>query len=112
MSGVSGILNNNGAYDIGAFAKSLNIKGMGRNNLFKYLKHKKILMSNNSPYQKHAQHFEIKYTEKNGRTYEKTLITPLGIKYVIEQLYKDNYIQKFSKEKIQQIIESLTDENK
>ena len=112
LSGVSGILNNNSAYDVGAFAKSLNIKGMGRNNLFKFLRNENILMENNEPYQNHIQHFEVKYTEKNGKTYTKTLITPLGIKYVIEQLYKGGYIQKFSKEKIQQITESLTDKNR
>ena len=85
---------------------------MGRNNLFKFLRNENILMENNEPYQNHIQHFEVKYTEKNGKTYTKTLITPLGIKYVIEQLYKGDYIQKFSKEKIQQITESLTDENR
>lgn len=40
------------AIEMGHVAKVLNIKGYGRNNLFEYLRSKKVLDKNNIPYQK------------------------------------------------------------
>lgn len=57
--------------DMGTVAKVLNIKGVGRNKLFEILRGKKILMSNNQPYQKYIdsgwfRQIESKFNLPNG----------------------------------------------
>ena len=57
--------------DMGTVAKVLNIKGVGRNKLFEILRDKKILMSNNQPYQKYIDNgwfrqIESKFNLPNG----------------------------------------------
>lgn len=57
--------------DMGTVAKVLNIKGVGRNKLFEILRDKKILMSNNQPYQKYIDNgwfiqIENKFNLPNG----------------------------------------------
>lgn len=57
--------------DMGTVAKVLNIKGVGRNKLFEILRDKKILMSNNQPYQKYIdsgwfRQIESKFNLPNG----------------------------------------------
>lgn len=39
-------------FEMSAVAKTINFKGMGRNNLFQYLRSKEILRYNDEPYQK------------------------------------------------------------
>lgn len=69
-------------------AKVLNFKGYGRNNLFEFLRQKKVLMSNNIPYQRYvdAGYFKVveKKFDKNGETviYAKTLVFQKGIEYI------------------------------
>lgn len=57
--------------DIGTVAKILNVKGVGRNKLFEILRDKKVLMSNNQPYQKYIDNgwfrqIESKFNLPNG----------------------------------------------
>jgi len=70
-------------------AKVLEIKGLGRNNLFKILREKKILMDNNTPYQEYVDRgyfrvIESKYTKPSGETCIsiKTLVYQKGVEYI------------------------------
>lgn len=77
------------AIEIASVAKVLGISGMGRDNLFAFLRDKKILMSNNQPYQKYvdAGYFRVleqKYNKPNGDTCIsiKTLVFQKGVDYI------------------------------
>lgn len=77
------------AVAIGDVAKVLGIKGVGRNNLFEILREKKILMSDNQPYQKYIDNgyfrvIEQKYRKPDGETVIsfKTLVYQKGIDYI------------------------------
>jgi phage antirepressor YoqD-like protein len=95
-------------YDIVADSKSalsmqivasvLNIRGMGRNNLFKFLRTLKILNNNNNPYRPHIDAGRFRVVE---RSFERrgeicvaptTLVLQKGIKYILEHLKKAGYI--------------------
>lgn len=103
-------INTNGLYDVGTYAKILESKELGRTRLFAWLKDKKILMSNNTPYQAYVDYFKVipvvnQYTH---RTDYKTLIRPKGITYIYKKLVKDGKV--FSKP-IDQVIEELSNLN-
>lgn len=78
-------------------AKVLGIKGMGRNNLFEFLRQQKVLMPNNIPYQKYQDlgYFRV-IEQKYTKNYEecinfKTLVYQKGIDFIrklINQKYK------------------------
>ena len=98
--------NSNNCFDIGVFAKILDIPHMGRNNLYSWLRKQRFLMHENSPYSKYSEYFKIlpvqnKYT---GRTDSKTLIKAKGIKYIFEKLIKDG---KVIPKSINEVIEDL-----
>lgn len=85
--------NNANNFDIGDFAKILDIKGMGRNKMLEWLREQKILMSGtnkNMPYQQHiGNHFKVTYVNtKNNLTVAKTLLTGSGVIYVVKRLIK------------------------
>lgn len=69
-------------------AKVLNIKGMGRNNLFEFLREQKILMRNNLPYEKYVDRGYFRVIEqKYTKNYEecinfKTLVYQRGIDFI------------------------------
>jgi len=70
-------------------AKNVNIKGLGRNKMFAFLRYHKILMLNNDPYQKYvdAGYFRsIQSTwidKSNGRhLYFKTVVFQKGIEFI------------------------------
>lgn len=72
-----------------AVAKTMGIHGIGRNNLFKILRDKKILKENNLPYQEFVDRgyfrvVESKYTKASGETciYIKTLVYQKGVDYI------------------------------
>ena len=76
------------AIDIGNCAKVLN-RSIGRNNLFEFLRNKKILQSDNIPYQKYIDSgyfrvIETKYTMPSGETKIslKTLVLQKGVAYI------------------------------
>lgn len=69
---------------------------IGRNKLFEWLREKKILMSNNNPYQRFIDQgfFQLKEITKNtpygDKIFLKTLVTGKGQIYIIQKL-KDEY---------------------
>ncbi len=76
------------AIDIGNCAKVLN-RNIGRNNLFEFLRNKKILQADNIPYQKYIDSgyfrvIETKYTIPSGETKIslKTLVLQKGVAYI------------------------------
>ena len=103
-------INANGFYDVGTYAKILESKELGRNRLYEWLRDKKILMSDNTPYQSYVDYFKVipvvnKFT---NRTDYKTLIKPKGIAYIYKKLVKDGKV--FSKP-LEQVIEELSNLN-
>ena len=85
------------AIDIGNCAKVLN-RSIGRNNLFEFLRNKKILQPDNIPYQKYIDSgyfrvIETKYTIPSGETKIslKTLVLQKGVAY-INKLLKEREI--------------------
>lgn len=80
--------------DIGKMAKLANEENIriGRNTLFRWLKGRKILMSNNIPYQQFIDrgYFVVKESvyEKHGmqKTYQQTYVTGKGQQYIIRLL--------------------------
>lgn len=76
------------AIDIGNCAKVLN-RNIGRNNLFEFLRNRKVLQQDNIPYQKYIDSgyfrvIETKYTIPSGETKIslKTLVLQKGIAYI------------------------------
>lgn len=80
--------------DIGRMAKLANEENIriGRNTLFRWLKGRKILMSNNIPYQQFIDrgYFVVKESvyEHHGmqKTYQQTYVTGKGQQYIIRLL--------------------------
>ena len=75
--------------DIGQAAKVLNIKGIGRNNLFEFLREQEIINSSNIPFQKYVDRgyfrlIETKYTKPDGSTHInlKTVVYQKGLDYI------------------------------
>lgn len=82
-----------GYYDMGDFAKILGINDLGRNNMFKWLRSKKILMADNVPYQHYVKYFKVVPTvAKNGYKSNKTLLRPNGIEYIVKKLIEDGRV--------------------
>ena len=76
------------AIDIGNCAKVLN-RNIGRNNLFEFLRNRKVLQQDNIPYQKYIDSgyfrvIETKYTISSGETKIslKTLVLQKGVAYI------------------------------
>lgn len=76
------------AIDIGNCAKVLN-RNIGRNNLFEFLRNRKVLQQDNIPYQKYIDNgyfrvIETKYTIPSGETKIslKTLVLQKGVAYI------------------------------
>lgn len=86
--------------DMNQVAKTLNVKGLGRNNLFKFLREQNVLMENNQHYQQYmdAGYFkliEVKWTDPKSEMINvstKTMIFQRGVNF-IDKLVK----QKFNK---------------
>ena len=98
--------NSTKVWDIGTFSKILDIKGLGRNNLFDWLRGQKFLMSNNAPYSTHVEHFKVLPVKNNftGRVDDKTMIKAKGVKYIFDKLIKDG---KVIPKSINEVIEEL-----
>ena len=84
-------------FDIGDFAKVLNLKGMGRNKLMEWLREEKILMgepNKNIPYQQHTgNHFKVVYVETKKGIVSKTVLTGLGVTYIVKRLIKAGILE-------------------
>ena len=79
--------------DMGDVAKVLNIPGMGRNNLFAFLRGKKILMHDNQPYQEYISRgyfrtVEAAFTTANGSVHPvmKTVVFQKGLDFIRKTL--------------------------
>lgn len=93
------VAGSNDAVSMNKVAKCLNFAKMGRNNLFKFLREKNVLMSNNLPYQQYIDsgHFRVieqKYTGKDGmpQINYKTLVYQKGLDYIRRLLLKHGYV--------------------
>lgn len=88
------VSNTENIIDMNAMAKLARAENIpiGRNRLFRWLKEKSILMSNNLPYQKHIEsgYFKVKENvfEVDGmtRTFQQTFVTGKGQLYIIGRL--------------------------
>ena len=100
--------NGSNLFDIGAFSKILNIKGLGRNKMFEWLRDNKILMKSkahiNEPYQNQMDHFEVIQVETPRGNVNKTLLKGAGVKYLVKKLIADG---KLSSEKYDNIMQEL-----
>lgn len=96
-------MNSKGYTDIRKVAKIINErlegKPMGQNNLFQFLKEKKLLISSYEPYQKYINQklFVLKtgtYKDSKGKEfpYSRVFVTPKGIEYI------SNLIKQYNKE--------------
>lgn len=103
--------NGKNCYDIGSFAKQINIKNFGRNKLFEWMRDKSILRYNNEPYQQYVDYFKVIYINKNGYENSKTLLTGKGIGYIIKRLIKDGKIS-YSYDEAMGKLNNLKEENK
>lgn len=79
--------------DMGTVAKVLNIKGLGRNKIFEILRDKKVLQSDNKPYQKYVDRgyfrlVESKFNKPDGSTHVniKTVVYQKGLDYIRKQV--------------------------
>jgi anti-repressor protein len=85
-------------YTMSEAAKLIGVPGMGRTNLYKFLKQSGIIMGNNEPYQQYIEKGYFKYVVKeitNGHgkviRYEAvTLASAKGIEYIKKLLTKKN----------------------
>lgn len=85
-----------GLTDVATFSKNLGVKGLGRNNMYKFLKDNNYLMNDNSPYQRYIDQgiFLVKPSGHhivNGETIQdfKSYITKKGVDYLINKLKED-----------------------
>jgi len=100
-----------GADPMGKVAKVLDL-GIGRNQLFSFLRNNGILMDDNEPYQRYmtSGYFKVvmyKY-ESSGNiiTHYKTLVTKKGVNFILKK-----YLEKYpecSKSDVDQIIQKAT----
>lgn len=83
------------AISIGDLSKILGIKGYGRNNLFEFLRNKKVLMENNTPMQRYQDMglfrvIEQKFMKDNEPCINiKTLVYQKGVQYVRDLINKE-----------------------
>lgn len=90
------------AIDIGEFSKVVKneVIDIGRNRLFKWLRDKKFLMSNNVPYQRYVDNdwFRVieltKETSYGVKCFTKTLITGKGQVQILEKIREDFIIEE------------------
>ena len=89
-----------GLIDVDTFSKTLNIKELGRNNMYKWLRENKYLMRNNKPYQHYINQGLFKLKSVGYRTncigeqipLFKTYISIKGCGYLLDKLVNQGYI--------------------
>lgn len=101
------VLDTKSSYDIGTFAKILEVADMGRNNMFKWMRSVGILMDGNVPYQQYAKYFKVIPVERNGYTNYKTLLRPNGVEYIVKRLIKEGEVLPKSVNDILSELESI-----
>lgn len=107
------LINKDACWSVETFSKVLNISGMGRNNMFKWMRDKEILKYNNIPYQKYAKYFEVTpvYISRTGQTKLMAKINHKGIIYLHKRLVKDELISTKSIEEILDELNTYTQES-
>ncbi|MBF4804988.1 MAG: phage antirepressor KilAC domain-containing protein [Pseudoleptotrichia goodfellowii] len=88
----------NAVVDIGEVSKTLNFKGVGRNNLFAILRQQGILNSNNEPYQEYVNRGYFKliptnYVDNFGNRKMKVVAYMKGIEAISKLLLKLGYVK-------------------
>lgn len=75
-------------------AKTLNIKGIGRNKLIALLRDHGVLQKNNEPYQTYVNrgYFEVGQVEKNGFKFSQTLVTGKGMEWMNKKMKEWGYL--------------------
>lgn len=106
QSTLNKFLSTKGLYDIGTFAKVLDIPKLGRNNMFKWFKTHNYLMSSNEPYQQYMKYFSVKNVERNSIVVTKTLLKPEGVIYFYKKISQEFNIDKT----IEQVSKELKEE--
>lgn len=96
-------------YDMNAFSKAIAIKGLGRNNMFEWLRNKGILRYNNEPFQQYLHYFKVIYTPNpnNNKMNIKTLVRPNGVPYIFKKLVEDG---KMISKSVDEILSELEPE--
>lgn len=88
------IIENDRLFDMNDVSKFIKVKGLGRNNLFRYLRSKNILLDGNKPKQQFIDrgYFETKisYIQQMDSTSSTTYVTAKGIEYIIKVIQKDS----------------------
>jgi toxin-antitoxin system, toxin component, bro family len=84
--------------DIGEVSKTLNFKGVGRNNLFAILRQQGILNSNNEPYQEYVNRGYFKliptnYVDNFGNRKMKVVAYMKGVEVISKLLLKLGYVK-------------------
>jgi len=90
--------------NIGDFAKQLNIKGFGRNSLFKFLKDQGIIDARNIPYQRYMdagyfglikQRYSISLGDsgKMDKVSHKPVLTVSGCRYIANKLIEKGILK-------------------
>ncbi|MDB9374060.1 phage antirepressor KilAC domain-containing protein [Nodularia sphaerocarpa] len=81
---------------VGEVSKLLSISGMGRNNLFHFLRSENILQEDNLPYQRfiNSKHFTVaeKSNKYNNEVYLVTLVTQKGVYFIKRRLEKAGWV--------------------
>lgn len=91
-----------GAYHMSEVAKLIEVPGIGRNNLFTFLREKNVLMENNQPYQHYVDsaHFRViqnHFTNPKTGGIElrlTTLVYPKGVRLIRELLIKEGFFPR------------------
>lgn len=111
---VDEFLSDDGLYSVNDVSKILGIKGLGRNNLYKYLRENKIIMTDTyidykGRKQSGARHYEAYASYTNNQQYFEhrvrdtqigydtvkqnvAMFTPTGVQWIIKRLQKDGYM--------------------
>ena len=108
-------LNSDRVYKVNTVAKCMAIKSMGRNNMFKYLRLKGVLMDGTrEPYSSYINSGYVKAVEEtfigtNNRETTELVIrfTPKGIEWLYRSLKRDGYIKS---ESLEDMIENIRNE--
>ena len=88
-------LDTDGLTDISSFSKSLGIKKLGRNNLYKWMRENKYLDKDNKPYQKYIEQ-ELFLLKPNGSHKVNDEVIP-DFKVFLTKKGVDKFINKFIK---------------
>jgi phage antirepressor YoqD-like protein len=84
------------------FSNVIGNKQLGRNNMMKWMREKRILKDNNTPYQQFVHHFKVitKPNPYNNKVNFTTLVRSSGVGYLVKKLLDDDKMKARSIEEI------------